>query len=528
MAEQEKDLIRKSIGAFDGGLNLFDRKDNIKDNQLTGMSNMVFDDGKLLVDTGFNAYALTGGSSVTGIVRKLYMHWLKSGAYVRFIFTKTAIWCQLSTADTTWVAVTDSGGSSAYSCTGSASLPITAVTWMAEDTVLWTNGVDVVSKIYFDSVWECAAIGGLDNVAASDSDPKVIRCQDIAIWQDRLMLINTTEGTVTRKPQIVRWSDEADFEEWQTSIVDASSDAGYQYLYEDGGENKYMELLENYLIIYRERAIVRASWIGSSDQTIKFQTMIPTDGLLGSRCVAAASDAHYICTRRGVFRYTAGVSMQPIGGPINEAITGPNALIDLTKGDYMYAQYMFVEKTCWFIFQHSNNTDTIAFVYDTQRNTWYRRDIVDTLLTSLSLSWVAPLKYFTMATTTDGANGKILIYDHTTLTDDRTGSADNAIPWSFETKNFASDKMVRSDHVEVDAIGGSSIVVTIKYSTNDGITWTSFGTFTFPSGNATTELIQYKVFTQIVARNVMFQVSGTGGGCKFGHFTFAFMDESDY
>ncbi len=512
MAEQDSDALSKVIPGFTGGLNLFAAKTDIADTELTNMSNVVVEDGKLGVDQGFGTYA--SGSPVSGSRRLFYRFRLKDGTEQRLCFTRTGLFYQLPGAPTTWVSAWDAAQTGDFSCTGDTSdeLPITAVTWMAEDMVIWTNGVDTVFKYWLTGgKWTCQALGGL---AGAGDDPTVDTCKSLVIWQDRLLLLNTTESS-TAKPHLIRWSDEADPEEFDA--VSTVVDAGFQFLYEDGGHIQHAVILESFLIIYRDASIVRASWIGSSTKTIDFQTMIPHDGILGARSVVATSDAHYVVMRRGIFKYTGGVSLEPIGPKVDKLLLGPGSSVNLAKPNLMYGHFTFVEKACWFSFPTVAG-NTIFLIYDYLRKTWYRRDLSG-LCTSLNEVWLTTTNYYHMTTTQTAA---ILDYDHSTTTDKGA-----AIAWSFETKNFAAEFFIRTDFVELDLLGTDEITITLAYSTDDGVTWTTFATVTTPA-TLTAQLIRNKFPKQITGQNVMFKVSGTGGQCKFGRFKLAFFDQSEF
>ena len=501
MAEDLKDVFTPSLN---GGLNLFDAPADIDGKELTDMSNLRMLNGRLVLDTGFAEY--TAGSPVTGARRLFYDFRKKDGTRQRLLFTQTGLYYQTAGAPTTWVSAKDLAGTGDFSCTGSLTKPITAVTWLAEDKVIWTNGVDTVFEYYYNtgtSKWTCTALGGL----AGGADPEVTTCASLAIWQDRLFLINCTMAGVAN-PHLIRWSDEAIEDEFTTG------DAGFQYIYDDGGRIVHGEILESYLILYREKSITRLTWIGS-DITLKYQTLIVSDGILGARSVAVTSDAHYVVMRRGIFKYSAGVTLEPIGQKIDQLIVGPGADVDLSKTDYMYGAFMFVQKTLWFSFGTTAGA-TIFLIYDLERGTWYRRDLAG-LCTSLNVAWQAATNYYHLMTT---QTAKVLDYDHATVTD-----AGAAMAWYFSTKNFAASRFIRSDHIELDALGTGT--VTVQYSLNDGISWITFGTFALPAA-AVLDLIPYKVFKEISARQIMFKVSGSAGTVKFGSFKLGYYDESEF
>ena len=84
-----------------------------------------------------------------------------------------------------------------------------------------------------------------------------------------------------------------------------------------------------------------------------------------------------------------------------------------------------------------------------------------------------------------------------------------------------------ADFVELDLLGTDAITITISYSTDDGVSYSTFATVTTPAA-LTAQLITNKFPKQVTARNVMFKVSGTGGQCKFGRFKLAFFDQSEF
>ncbi len=524
---QEDQVQVKHIQAFDGGLNTNAHNTEILDSEISAGYNTTLDQGKLSVDTGFVSQPKP--NPLVGSIRHIYRMARGSNTVLYFLFTTTRIYYRSgSNPASAWTLVEDGVGAAVTFIYSATEVPIVVVPWEAEDTIIWTNGVDPVQKIYHDgSDWICEPIGGL---AGAGDDPTVDFCGSIAVWNDRLLLFNTTESTVN-KGALVRWSDEANFEEWRIAADSPGSDAGFQYLYDDGGVIRHALPLDTSLVIYRASAITLATWIGSDAKTIDFNTVINSIALLGYRGIAVTPEGHYVSTTTGILRYNGGTTATPVSDKIDnifhplEGLNDEILLTDLVLG---FGLYVPVDDSCWFVYPNHNSTDATIFVYDMKRKIWHKRYYQVPFVGVSSMYEPGDAFIYHIYLLRSAA-----LLDYNFEEDEDAGVA---IAWYFHTRNFPSERFIKTDKVEleVSAVGDGGVTfITVAYSIDGGSSWKTFGQLIAPQPAIDNiyepePLILYTMYKQIRAKNIMFRISGTEGKIRMGRFSFYYFDESEY
>lgn len=517
----------KYIASFNGGLNITDRTDLVADNELIDAENVVLEDGLLKISTGYYELSVP---AVTGF-RYIYMFTTTQNVVKMFLFTKTTLYHWSGSA---WTQVYLADGSTPCSFTGDNNKPISIAAFTPENVMVWTNGVDVVQKIYYDdathSAWECIPLEGL---AGSGSDPDVDTCIAVVTWVNRMWLLGTVEVAGENLLFRIRYSDAGDVTAWTADV------GGYYDIYGSGDSIITGFTLADQLIVYKTSSIWRGRWIGSTSQAVVFDKMIGNEGVIGGVGVAQVDNWHVVVGKGNIYRYTGGLSLEPIGNKIKDIIYGRNGFLDLDYADKIRAYYLKESNELWILFPTASNTTVLRYLL--HDNTWYKR-VFDLVITSLSpillelddtwsggsddswedgadVSWLSQSFQDDFAYMSMSTNSSVIVYDFTTGTEDGV-----AVDYFSTTKDLSAGKyFVRTDYIELYCSGGEDIDV--FYSTDRGYSWQSWGTITPTSLNY---LAPSRLYKQVVCRDIRFKISGSGGGAKFGSLNIHFIEESSY
>ena len=570
----------KQIAGFFGGLNLLNRTDTLDDNQIASCKNLLVSEDALKLDTG---YILEDPDIGSCVVKLVYSLLDEDGIKHSFLFTKTKVYKWISNA---WTEVKDEAGLSlddptrAYPLVGSDLYQISAVTFsgsvntVGNSQLIWTNGVDAVHKIYMSGgTWICSHVAGLTSV-------NVNSCKALAVWQDSVWALNTNEsGTVI--PYKIRWCVPTNEEQWDTATY---SSAGYYDLLGKADEIYQAEVLGAYLIVYRSQSIWRGTWIGSYVQPVVFEEAIANEGVLGEQCVANINSWHCVVGKSNIYKYTGGLSLEPMGNMIHKRVYDDDGILDLDYTTYIRALHIKESDSIWLMFPVMDDvigSYTYIMRYHIKYNAWTERRI-DLLLTSMGMlhleeddtwggangrdgtwmlegsvatgnegepigpsrAWLSQtfkydFPYIFFSAVDSGYQSYLIRYDYQQTKDGMTGTYGSTgdirvtagtgqdIPYEFITKNFAAGSTnFRMEHIQVYIAGTTGHVVTVYYSINDGISWSVLGTITLTQDeNGQEEYQRYRLWGNISTENIMFKFAGQGGSVRFGAFALAYFLE---
>ncbi len=565
----------KQISGFFGGLNLLGRGDTVKDTELTFVKNLTVKKDSLVLDTGY--IVQTTGISGDFTIKAVYELLDLNGTRHSFLFTKVKVYHWSANA---WAEVKDDAGAS-LSLTGSDLLPIIAVSYAVSDNtvdnsqVIWTNGVDDPHKLYNDGgTWKCDTLD-TDGAGAGPAGENINACRCLAVWNDMVWMANTDENGV-ETPYMIRYSKPNDESEW------GSGGAG---LYELGGGDAIlqMEILGAHLIVYREYSIWRGTWTGSYAQPVIFEEVISNEGVHGGIPVANMNDWHCIIGKSNVYKYSGGLSLEPMGDYVHSRIYEDDGILDLNYKDYIRAEHIKETDSLWLMFpimDSGGDTYTYVIRYHIKYKAWSERKI-ELFVTSLDKlhleeddtwggatgrdgTWAAEgvaatgnegeaigaprawlsqvflydFPYIFMSVIDETKKSKLIIYDYQQTKDGVTGEYSDGeiritagtgteIPWEFRTKNFsAGSGRIRVEHFQLSIAGTVDTNINCYYSINDGVSWNSLNSFALQRDESNTEEFQrYFIWMNVSTENIMFKFSGQGGGVKFGSGALGYFSE---
>lgn len=410
----------------------------------------------------------------------------------------------------------------AVDLTGDSDDQISIVVLPAFDQMIFTNGQDNVK------VYDGTDVQDVSNLPSGGNT----QCKIVSVYENHLLLVHTIEGG-TAFPQRVRWSDTADPTEWVTG------NAGFNDLYDSEDFCTAAVPLGPYMIIYKERSIVRMEFVGASDKLFNFDTVVSGEGAISLDAVVDVGTEHIFVGNANVYRYKGGFNVDPIGDEIWNRLFGKDKLVDPTNAFKGICLYIEELDEVWYLFK-----DTTATTYPNNiarmrldNGGWSFRSLpievsgygfYQTTTTlkwnELVGSWLAQtFKWggattqanspITMLLSSTGAN-QVYSYDYVQLDDNGT-----AIEWESETKEFYHpENKLRTNWLDIRAKGPS---VDIEYSTDGGNSWNAWATCVM-----TTSYDEYRHYKQVVGNRIRFRFKGTGPGFGLEWYGFRFMPES--
>jgi hypothetical protein len=573
----------KFLPSLTGGLNTLTRADDIDGSQLTDVRNLYFYQGSIRADTGYIDFA----DAVEDTPRATYQYFKRDGTAYQVLITngsfyvyQGSVWQYVSdgvststtagaTAGQLFVTVSDTTGFSdgdpvgidlvggtqhrttvngtptatnlpladaipvgatvavsasvvhAVQLSGVDTEQVSLLTDPASDTMLFTNGVDNVMQFDGDT---CEVVTGIASVLST--------CKALAILASSVLFINTTELGIAF-PQRVRWSDTGDLTNLSTG------NAGYTDLYDTEDFCLTAVELGPYVIIYRERTIVRAEYVGTADIMFNFDTMISGEGALCHDSVVDLGDAHLVMGNANIYEYRGDFELRPLGDNVYHVLFGISGKISPEYKDRFFALYIEELNEAWFFF--TNNTDTghpkSLARYRVDTDAWTLREWPTNLSgfgfyqRREALRWNEVIgtwdeqnwqwnstKVLANAPTTllcDESGKQVVEYDYLAATDGGT-----EISWYMETKQFMHPRFkFRLDYIELYCKGSA---VDIEYRMDQGA-WLPLKSLTL-----TSTTMKYTAHMQDVGHRVQFRLSGTGSGFSLEWLGFSYELESEW
>lgn len=577
-----EDWDYKYIDSILGGINREKPAKKLEDTELVQAENVYFNEGLIKVDTGYTAF----GGTVRGNPRGTYQFYKTDGTSELLLITddtfykyNSSEWQYVSdgtstttvndeTAGNTVIEVNSTTGfnpsdyialvlsdgtqhqttiasvSAGVSITiddaipagkntgvggivikavdlaGSLDIQLSVVTVPSHNWFVFTNGVDQPQR--YDGT-DCTDIPNLPSSGNTT-------CRLVALFNDYLILAHSTEGG-TKYPQRVRWSDTADPTNWSTG------NAGYRDLYDTEDFLIAVNFLGPYIIFYRERSIVRGSYVGSEDLLFDFETTVTGEGALSQDSVVNLGDIHIFIGNANVYEYRGGFDVTPIGDKIYYDVFGTSGELNPGYKQRVFCLYVEEQDEVWIFYPHTGQEKPKKLLrYSQENEAWLKRtfshdisgfglyqsttertwnDLVGDW-TQQSWTWDSRAVEANAPTThlCSVDNLQVYEYDYITLTDNGT-----AISYTVETKDFGHPKFqIRFDSYDFRLKGNS---VLVEYSTDGGETWIELGTIT------SSTIAKNKLSKQVVSDFIRFKLTGSDA-FNLESFGFMYIHESEF
>lgn len=529
---------KKVIDQFNGGFIFSKPASKIQDNEFTDILNLQFFRGSLRVDTGYLSFGSivqgapqatfqfikTDGSLVNLLITTSFLYSFNSTAN-QWQFIKgvagTTLTAQTNAGGTSFTVASATGlvvgqnvgitlndssqlqttistisgttvttavgvpvgktalnGASVVVPTtynGSADFQPVGLTWAANNTFIYTNGVDPPQK--YDGT-QTAALAGVNFQS----------CRVLAAYHGYLLAMDVNEGG-TRFPQRVRNSDQGNPENWTSSL------AGFVDLVDTEDFIRAAEALGPWMIIYRDASVIRRSYLGDPLQLFFDEYMLQGVGVLSPNCVAPTGSNHIFVGEQGMFRYSGGYDVDDIGEKIYDYLFSPTGIFNQSKSDRVFTLFVSEIDEVWvFIPTVQNNYCDTLLRYNLGEDSWWIRKFANQMagfgfLESISgrtwqqalqswasdqQTWISRSKQPQAPQTImcDPLSFRTWLYDYQAVTD-----AGTTISWFFVTKDFeAINNQITVDGIWAKGVGSG---IKVEISLDRGQSWQVYGTFNF-------------------------------------------------
>ena len=402
---------------------------------------------------------------------------------------------------------------------GSLLMPVVSVTWVPgaytdittsgdDSYMVFTNGIDP-PQLYNGT--EVDTLGGLTYTAAGNTII-VQSCRSLGIFNNHLFLFNTIEDG-DRWPQRVRWSDTNGIETWNHLV----GSAGFVDLWDKTDEVQTGSPLGPYLIVYRNRSIIRGEWTGSTTRLFNWNTLVQGTGAVGPNAVSVQEDSHIFMAEDNVYIYEGGYSVTPIGDRIRTIPFTGQGDLDPAYKHLTWMLFVRERREVWISYRKTG-TDTdpapnILLRLDLITGAWAKRDLGKTFpsgsnfeLTEGDNTWDAEVGTWDDAggLTWDGiassANApaillsndtvpsQVFLYRYSSLDDTDDGVV--IVPTVTTKDFFHPRKRMKVNFLDVVASGAN---IQVDVSFDRGSTWLRVGTVAPGSTVDTTRI--HKQFT---------------------------------
>jgi len=434
-------------------------------------------------------------------------------------------WLQMDTTLASGATVSDNAAViEAVPLAGDLDDPVSCAPWVPDDDLIFTNNKDE-PQLYDSSADECKNIQNLP-------ESGVFLAAVVRIFNNYVCFYNTTEAG-NPYPQRVRRCNTADPTNW------ATGNAGYNDLWDEEDHITAVEPIGPYMAVYREKAIYRQSYVGSTSVLFNFEEMVSGEGAIGIEAVAVLKDFHLVLGNTSIFRYDGGMSLIDIGKKVKDYILGRGGRLN---PEYKHRALAFqVEELdeAWFLIP-TGDESLLGFLIrvKTDKEVWAIREFYHDFIgyglyknplartwNDLTGSWIEQVWSWDDRRLSVGSSSIMLCghtpkqvyeYDFVTIADNT-----QTIVWEFQTKDFSSARFkLRMNLLDIYANGAT---VEISRSHDRGSSWTSIETVTLNES-----LALYNIWSQFLNRMTRYKLSGQGGGFALEWLGIEFSEESDW
>ncbi len=384
----------------------------------------------------------------------------------------------LMTLDDTVPSLASSGNAiiEAVALSGTSNTPVDFVPVPFHDWLIFVNGVDAPQK------YDGTTVEPVPNLPTSPFIASVVK-----ILENHVMFFNLIEAGV-KFPQKIRWSDTSDATNWTTG------NAGFANLWSREDAIKAAVNLDPYLIVYKERSIVRIEFIGQTNLIFNFVPVVGGEGVRNGNSVIDLNTAHMVFGKKNIYIYTGQFSITPTGSQIGSELFGQNSNLNKDKINTIVGIRVEELDEIWFFYPLGSDVAPKNMVrYKIRKDAWAKRSysinitgkgvfksagglLWNQLVGSWErqdgswLSFGAKAEQSTIILCSSSPTNQVYEYDFTQVKDDGVD-----ISYAVETKDFYQpNRFLRFDRFEFDLIGSG---IEILCSLDRGESWTTFGTY---------------------------------------------------
>lgn len=572
----------ETIQAFTGGLNTSQRPEIMSSEDLQVCHNVSLMQGRVKSDTGYHRFA----NQVRGIPQTDYQYYRRTGTS-ELILVTTATLYRLNSASDEWdyvpaitpptsvgttaagattIEVTDDTGFAdndyigipldngfqhrtrvngtpvanvitfddaipagrtvpagsaivlAVELAGDLDFLVSIVPVPSHDWVAFTNGIDAPK--YFDGAI-CADIPGLPAGVTS--------CSVLAVYNATLFMMNTVEGGLNF-PQRIRRAEIGDPTTWTGGTT------GYDDLYNGSDFIVAAEPMGNYLIVYRERSIIKGQYVNTAGRYYDWAFAVDGEGASSAQSVVNLNAEHLIFANAGIYSYTGGFDVSSVGDKVFYSIFSSSGDLNTQYRTRIFSFYVEELDEAWFFYPAGASEFCNTLMrYNIGDNSWSKRVFADTFTgfgfyqtitasrwVDLSGSWNDQnYRWNSRSVSSDSPTTHLMSNDHQFVMEYNyidTDDDDQSIDVIIETKDFfLQDFAMRFDLLQ---FYGKGTDILVEYSTDAGDSYQTLGTV------SSNNLEIHSLFSQFVCDKIRFRISSSNVGFELGWLKFNYLEES--
>jgi len=325
--------------------------------------------------------------------------------------------------------------------------------------------------------------------------------KSVNVFFDQLILANIQ--TASDEPQVVAWTNVAEFEEW------TGGTSGVVLLSNAQGEILSTEILGNQLIVYARNSIESLTYVGG---TAIFATEHLVSGIhvMSHRAVVNVGSFHVFLGLENFYLFDGSRRLVPIGDKMRQrlaldldreysdrAFTFHDSVRKLVywgipTGENSFTFYVWeydltnLSASQWSVFNFNDNVHSLGFFTNQNSLSWESNSVSGLSWDEMGTDWEEKSAGLNFPVFTLGAEGKPFLNE--IAASDEGGVAITTV---YESKDFSLPALFISNlgrflSLEMELKGTQAVVYV---STDKGLTWTLAETLTLTSGYLTYETI---------------------------------------
>lgn len=570
------------IESFSGGLNTSNREELIDDGELTVCTNLIIKQNKLLIDSGYIKF----GSVIRGTPQTDYQYFQRNGLNELVLITTDTVYKYIAAAlQWQYIKGTLSVLTTAIVAAGATSMTVASIVGFANDQYIGINLTDGTQHqtringapsgvtITFDDaipVGKSAAnsavvmlavilTGDLDNQISIDLVPStdwlvftngidlpqryngidcvqlpglpagVTSCKVLINYNAALFMGHVTEGGLLF-PQRIRRTDIGDPTNWTTGL------SGFDDLLDGADFITAIATMGPYLIVYRDRSIVRGQFVNTAGRVYQFDTLVAGEGVVSTQGIVDLNSEHLIFGNAGIYSFTGGYDLNSIDDNIFYSLFSTSGNLNPSFRQRIFAFYVEELDEAWFFYPStlSENPDTLLR-YNISDKTWAERKFNNKFVgfgfyqsvathrwldligdwTVQTWSWNSRSVASNSPTTHLMSPDKTMVLEYNYISPNDDGVAINA---TLVTKDyFNGDVSMRHDMFQFYAKGDNILV---KYSIDLGVTYQDLGSV------SSTTMVIHTLNKQFICDKIRYKIISNSQNFEFRWVRINFREEA--
>jgi hypothetical protein len=344
-----------------------------------------------------------------------------------------------------------------------------------------------------------------------------VTCKTFEVFFDTLVMGNIT--TTSREPQLIAWSDIADFDEFEAGT------AGFNLVADSQGSISRLLKLGDRLAIYSENSIGVVTNVGGT-AIFSFEQLIQSTRLLSPRAIVSLGPYHLYASQENFYLFDGTRMVRPIGDAVHKTYR-EEVFLSLANRSYAFADIAkntvfwvipvsatenvvytseyniyVIDQIAWSRSTYSTKPTVVGFFSRDIDLTWDSSQLAGLSWLDVAGSWLTGSFRADFPVRVIGSEGRVYLDDESQRSDDGTD-----IPFVWDSKDHVLPEIYQSQNgrwseIELELRGTE---VEIWYSLDQGSTYQLLKTLTLSS-----RWNMYKVFIDKTSRTMRFSLRNEG------------------